>query len=185
MWNENLADASLELSSLLFLEKLFLECSLMCFWLALQGFRCSKRERSMVKVFAAISKGKPLKWKRNGFLKFLLKWDCCKRKEIASNCPWLRRKANIFRSLISLWGLFIHLLPLSVWVKFSADDIEICFLFSPQKNRIWHFMQIVSGGDNLHEISNPFFFSNEDNLHEMSHPIFWEKYKKYHQFVIC
>ena len=31
-------------------------------------------------------------------------------------------------------------------------------------------MQIVSIGDNLHEMSNPNF---------------WEEYEKYHQFVIC
>ena len=31
-------------------------------------------------------------------------------------------------------------------------------------------MQIVSIGDNLHEMSNA---------------VFWEKYEKYHQFVIC
>ena len=36
----------------------------------------------------------------------------------------------------------------------SADDkLVIFFLFSP-KNKIWHFRQIVSSGDNLHEMSN-------------------------------
>ena len=34
---------------------------------------------------------------------------------------------------------------------------------------IWHFMQIVS---------------IEDNLHEMSNPVFWKKEEQYHQFVI-
>ena len=38
-----------------------------------------------------------------------------------------------------------------LWVK-SADDKFIFFLFFPE-NRIWHFMQIVSTGDNLHEMS--------------------------------
>ena len=40
--------------------------------------------------------------------------------------------------------------------KFSrqqTDDIFLLFL----ENRIWHFMQIVSLGDNLHEVSNPTF----------------------------
>ena len=37
---------------------------------------------------------------------------------------------------------------------FSRQHIEIFFLFSPE-NRIGHFMQIVSSGDNLHERSNP------------------------------
>ena len=47
----------------------------------------------------------------------------------------------------------------TLWA-FSADDrLMIFFLFFPE-NRIWHFMQIVSLGD---------------NLHEMSYPVFWEK----------
>ena len=37
------------------------------------------------------------------------------------------------------------------------------FLFFPE-NRIWYFMQIVSNGD---------------NLHEMSKPVFWEESEKY------
>ena len=36
---------------------------------------------------------------------------------------------------------------------FSGRHIEIVFWFLPE-NRIWHFMQIVSNGDNLHEMSN-------------------------------
>ena len=51
----------------------------------------------------------------------------------------------------------------TLWA-FSADDkLMIFFLFFPE-NRIWHFMQIVSLGDNLHEMSNS---------------VFWEKYEKY------
>ena len=38
----------------------------------------------------------------------------------------------------------------TLWA-FSADDKLIFFLFIPG-NRIWHFMQIISIGDNLHEI---------------------------------
>ena len=41
----------------------------------------------------------------------------------------------------------------------SAD--EKLMIFFPKKNRLWHFMWIVSNGDNLHELSNP---------------VFWEKY---------
>ena len=49
-------------------------------------------------------------------------------------------------------------LCLALWVKFSADDIDIFFLFFPENSG--HFMQIVSNGD---------------SLHEMSAPVFWEK----------
>ena len=53
---------------------------------------------------------------------------------------------------------------------FSGRHIEIFFLIFPE-NRTWHFMQIVSIGDKLHEMSNL---------------VFLEKYeKKNHQFVIC
>ena len=37
-----------------------------------------------------------------------------------------------------------------------ADHKLIFFLFFLE-NRIWHFMQIVSLEDNLHEVSNPIF----------------------------
>ena len=55
----------------------------------------------------------------------------------------------------------------TLWA-FSADDkLMIFFLFFPV-NRIWHFMQIVSWGDNLHEMSNP---------------VFWEKQEKYFKML--
>ena len=42
-------------------------------------------------------------------------------------------------------------------VEFSADKVlKYVVLYFPE-NRIWHFMQIVSIGDNLHEMSNPLF----------------------------
>ena len=48
----------------------------------------------------------------------------------------------------------------TLWA-FSADDkMMLFFLFFPE-NRIWHFMQIVSLGDNLHEMSNPVFWEKE------------------------
>ena len=43
------------------------------------------------------------------------------------------------------------------------------FLFFPV-NRILHFMQIVSIGDALHEMSNPVFWENKNNV------IYWKIY---------
>ena len=40
---------------------------------------------------------------------------------------------------------------------FSRQHTEIFSLFFPE-NRIWHFMQIVSIGDNLHEMSDAVFW---------------------------
>ena len=63
----------------------------------------------------------------------------------------------------------IHSLELRV--RFSAADILKYFILIFPETRIWHFMQIVSYGDNLHERFGP---------------IFWKKIKKkYHQFVAC
>ena len=51
-----------------------------------------------------------------------------------------------------------HGLTFTTLWAFSADDkLMIFFLFFPE-NWIWHFMQIVSFGDNLHEMSNPVFW---------------------------
>ena len=45
-------------------------------------------------------------------------------------------------------------------------------------------MQIVSIGDNLHEMSNPIFGKNKKKMHEMSNPILG-KNKKIFQYLIC
>ena len=54
----------------------------------------------------------------------------------------------------------------------QTDDIFLFFL----ENRIWHFIQIVSLGDSLHEENMIWDFmqivSLGDNLHEVSNPIF-------------
>ena len=41
----------------------------------------------------------------------------------------------------------------------EGDKLMIFLLFSPD-NRIWYFMQIVSIGDNLHEMSKPVLCEN-------------------------
>ena len=47
----------------------------------------------------------------------------------------------------------------------SADDkMMILFFLFLQENRIWYFMQNVSNGDNLHEMSNPVFWENRENI---------------------
>ena len=55
------------------------------------------------------------------------------------------------------------------WV-FSAKDTLYSFFL---ENRLWHFMQIVSLVDNLHEMSKLFFFwekeKNSVDLFELSH----------------
>ena len=44
----------------------------------------------------------------------------------------------------------------------SRRHTEILFLLFPE-NKIWHFIQIFSNEDNLHEISNPVFWENKKN----------------------
>ena len=47
-------------------------------------------------------------------------------------------------------------LLLAHWIRFSADGI---LKYSSHKfqEKVWHFMQNVYNGDNLHEMLNPFF----------------------------
>ena len=41
----------------------------------------------------------------------------------------------------------------------SKRHFDFCFiLFYPEKNMFWHFMQIVSLGDNLYETTKPIFW---------------------------
>ena len=46
----------------------------------------------------------------------------------------------------------------------SADDKLMMFFLFFLENRIRHFMQIVSIGDNLHEVSNPIFYEKEEKI---------------------
>ena len=45
--------------------------------------------------------------------------------------------------------------------NFSRQHFEIFFLFFPV-NRLWHFKQIVSLGDNLHGMSKPIFLEKQE-----------------------
>ena len=55
--------------------------------------------------------------------------------------------------IVTVIDLSAICLMLSILNKNIRQHIEISF----PENRIWHFMQIVSNGNNLHEISNPVF----------------------------
>ena len=46
-----------------------------------------------------------------------------------------------------------------LWANSADDTLMIFFLIFPRK-QVWHFMQIVSNGDNLHGLSNPVFWEN-------------------------
>ena len=63
----------------------------------------------------------------------------------------------------------------TLWADSADNKLTIFYFFL--ENSIWHFMQIISLGDNLHD------FSLGDNLHEVSNPIFkeTEKYSKCHR----
>ena len=56
------------------------------------------------------------------------------------------------QSVVSVW--FVNLLFYGLVQQMTK--VKIFFLFFI-KNRIWHFMQIVSLGDNLHKVSVPIF----------------------------
>ena len=78
---------------------------------------------------------------------------------------WIFTFCTCSKTLYCLvWPIYLVSLTFTTLWAFSADDkLMIFFLFFPE-NRIWHFMQIVSLGDNLHEMSNPVFWENKKNL---------------------
>ena len=55
-------------------------------------------------------------------------------------------------------------LPLSGLIQQTINWWYV-FLISP-RNRLWHFMPVVSLGDNLHEMSTPNFLENNNNISE-------------------
>ena len=98
---------------------------------------------------------------RNWWQPFVSKdWSLCPRTNPSirsAAVEVLTRNHVIALTLTTLWA-------------YSADNkLMIFFLFFPE-NKIWHFMQIVSTGD---------------NLHEMSKPVFREKIRKLFQYAIC
>ena len=54
--------------------------------------------------------------------------------------------------------------------SFNRWHTEIFFIFVPE-NKFWHFMQIVSNGANLHEMSNLFSEPNKNNMNELAQRI--------------
>ena len=57
---------------------------------------------------------------------------------------------------------------ITLYVNSADDTLMILFFFF--SNRFWHFIQIVSCGD---------------NLHEMAKPVFWKKIRQIFQYVVC
>ena len=70
--------------------------------------------------------------------------------------------------VIQQYHFFFKSLPLSGLIQQMTNWWHFSY-FSPE-NRIWHFMQIISSGDNLHKISKP---------------VFWRKIRKIFPTVIC
>ena len=76
--------------------------------------------------------------------------------------------------------------------NFADNILKYFFVFFPE-NRLWPFMQIVSTGDNLHEMSNPIFcgydlsckLSPGDNFAWNAKPYFLWKMKTYFQNAVC
>ena len=58
---------------------------------------------------------------------------------------------------------------------FIRRHFKTFFLIFPSKQDLT-FMQIVSNGNNLNELSKP--ISKRDNLHELSNSAFWVKIRK-------
>ena len=81
---------------------------------------------------------------------------CVSNIKAQKDCPELQIGLDYPTMLLSLWwSLFGYKSTFTIlWA--NLDD-ELSFLFFPE-DRIWHFMQIVSIGDNLQEILKPVFW---------------------------
>ena len=62
----------------------------------------------------------------------------------------------------------LHCKPLAFWVKFSADHILKCFYFFQKTGFDISANNIVSHGNNLHELSNPVSWKNKKNIVNLS-----------------
>ena len=89
------------------------------------------------------------------------------------NCPDESRK---FKWVPAAYAFIVYwsnsnefqehmLLTFTTLWAFSTDGN---FSYFSQKTGIWHFMQIVSSGDNLHEMSNPVFLEKLEKYFKMS-----------------
>ena len=68
-----------------------------------------------------------------------------------------------FGAKIRIYYWILSVMLCTLGKIFSRQHIEIFFLFFFE-NRFWYFMQTVSNGDSLHEMSNlVFFFQGKEN----------------------
>ena len=68
---------------------------------------------------------------------------------------WPAETDQIERTGLGLWGLT------ACWVQIAVKNILKYFFLLFPENRLCYFMQIVSLGDNLHEITNPIFWGKK------------------------
>ena len=68
---------------------------------------------------------------------------------------------------------------------FSRRQIDDIFLIFFPENRIWHSMQIVSLGDNLHELSYPVWIWHFIQIAQIVISCFLRKIRKIFQNVVC
>ena len=56
-------------------------------------------------------------------------------------------------SFLGVGVIFDPLTFITFWANSACDKVVVVLVYP--ENRIWHFMQIVFIGDNIHEMSNP------------------------------
>ena len=80
----------------------------------------------------------------------------CRNKKTVSTF-WLKKKKKKITSSGAKCNQFLcHVFVLMLNLQGKMFSRHYFVIFS-QKSRLWHFMQIVSIGDNLHEMSKPLF----------------------------
>ena len=80
-------------------------------------------------------------------------------------------------SSVSLESISTTLTLITFWASSANDKLVIFFLFFLE-NRFCHFMQVVSNGDNLHEMLNSFSGKNKKNILKCRLLIFTQSAKR-------
>ena len=100
-------------------------------------------------------------------------------KYIKQRNSLVRRDPLVYIAGTAIFNLYCSLSKFSRW---QFDVIFHICLFFFLENRLWHFMQIVPKGDNLHEMSKLNFWGKNKNVSKC--PVCW-KFKHWYCLFCC
>ena len=87
--------------------------------------------------------------------------------------------------VMNIVSFFSKHLTFTTWSGQIQQITNWWFFLSFPRKQDWHFIQIVSSGDNLHDMSNPVFWEKLETICMKCHSCFLGKLRKIVQCVIC